>query len=171
MISPDYARMMARYNRWQNTSLYTAADTLSDAQRSEDRGAFFKSIYGTLCHLHWADSVWLACLSGMASPVLKIAESVRFDGGWEALKPARRLLDQRIEDWAASLTDEQVSGELTWFSGTLQRNFSGPRAELVVHFFNHQTHHRGQVHALLTGFGARPDDTDLPFMAVRTGGA
>lgn len=170
MITPEYARLMARYNRWQNASLYGAADTLTEAQRQEDRGAFFRSIHGTLCHIHWGDTIWLARFTGSELPRRTIAETVTFDGGWEALKPARIALDQRIADWAATLTMATISGDLTWYSGALGREFTRPRNELVAHFFNHQTHHRGQVHALLTGFGARPDDTDLPFMSERFSG-
>lgn len=167
MITPDYARLMARYNRWQNHSLFAAADTLTEAQRHTDRGAFFRSIYGTLCHLYWGDSIWMARFTGSPMPKRTIAETVDFDGGWPALGPARVALDERIANWAADMTPEALAGDLTWFSGALGREFTRPRAELVVHFFNHQTHHRGQVHALLTSFGARPDDTDLPFMSER----
>lgn len=170
MITPDFAMMMARYNRWQNHSLYAAADTLTDAQRNEDRGAFFKSIFGTLCHLYWTDSIWLARFTGGEKPNRTIAQSVTFDGGWEPLKTARIALDARIAEWAAALTPEMISGDLSWFSGALGRDFTRPRAELVVHIFNHQTHHRGQVHALLTSFGAKPDDTDIPFMTERFAG-
>lgn len=93
-----------------------------------------------------------------------------FDGGWEALKPARNALDHRIAEWAAALSEDELAGALTWHSGAIGRTLTRPRSELVVHFFNHQTHHRGQVHALLTSFGARPDDTDIAFMTERFAG-
>jgi uncharacterized damage-inducible protein DinB len=164
MITPDFARRMARYNRWQNDSLYRAADGLTEAQRLEDRGAFFRSIHGTLSHIYWADTIWLGRFTGGELPKRTIAETTTFDGGWAALKPARCVLDQRIAEWAGALTEADLAGDLHWYSGALARNFSAPRWLLVAHMFNHQTHHRGQVHALLTSFGARPDDTDLPFM-------
>ena len=64
MISPDYVRLMAAYTRWQNASLYAAADTLTDAARREDRGAYFRSIHATLDHLLWGDRIWLHRLAG-----------------------------------------------------------------------------------------------------------
>jgi uncharacterized damage-inducible protein DinB len=72
MISPGYAQTMARYNRWQNRSLFAAADGLSDEERRRDRGAFFKSIHGTLNHILWADSMWMAWRppSALRSPLL-----------------------------------------------------------------------------------------------------
>lgn len=166
MISPDYARMMARYNAWQNRSLYTAADTLSDDQRQHDCGAFFGSIEGTLSHLYWADSIWLARFTGGELPRLTLPQTAHFDGGWQALKPARITLDERVAAWVGAMGEAEISGDLTWFSGALGREMRRPRAQLIVHMFNHQTHHRGQVHALLTRFGAKPEDTDLPFMTA-----
>ena len=64
MITPAHAQTLAHYNRWQNGSLYTAAGTLSDADRKRDRGAFFGSIHGTLSHLMCADMLWLHRLTG-----------------------------------------------------------------------------------------------------------
>lgn len=164
MITVDHPRMMARYNAWQNRSLYAAADRLSDDQRHEDRGAFFGSIYGTLSHLYWADTIWMARFTGGEKPTLTLKETVNFEAGWPALQEERVALDRRILVWADALSPEWLGGDLSWFSGALQRDVARPRSELLVHFFNHQTHHRGQVHAMLTSFGARPEDTDLPFM-------
>ena len=64
MILPDFAQTMARYNRWQNGSLIAAAAGLSDAERRRDRGAFFGSIFATLAHLYWADTMWLHRFTG-----------------------------------------------------------------------------------------------------------
>jgi uncharacterized damage-inducible protein DinB len=58
-------------------------------------------------------------------------------------------------------------GDLGWFSGAMGREVTKPKALLVLHMFNHQTHHRGQIHAMLTTAGARPGDTDIPFMPAR----
>ncbi|MEO1325006.1 MAG: DinB family protein, partial [Pseudomonadota bacterium] len=60
MITNDYLRSMARYNRWQNGEIYGAAARLSDGERCKERGAFFGSIHGTLSHLYWADRIWLS---------------------------------------------------------------------------------------------------------------
>lgn len=164
MLTPDYVKMMARYNAWQNESLLAAADTLDDAARRLDRGAFFGSVHGTLCHILWADRLWLSRFGRGEAPQQSIAQSVFLIADWPALCAARRAMDALIADWAGGLTPADLEGDLGWYSGAMGRDMARPRALLVVHVFNHATHHRGQVHAMLTAAGARPDDTDLPFM-------
>ena len=161
MITPDYVRLMARYNAWQNRSLYEAAATLSDAARRQDRGAFFGSIHGTLTHVLWGDRMWMSRFAGTERPTETIATSPTMIPDWDALRVARVEFDKVIEDWAASVGEDWLQGELTWFSGAVNREVSKPTTFLVMHFFNHQTHHRGQAHAMLTAAGARPGDTDL----------
>jgi len=80
------------------------------------------------------------------------------------LKAARAGLDARIVDWAAGVTQDWLDEDLAWFSGSIQKDLVMPKGLLVTHMFNHQTHHRGQAHALLTSFGAKTGDTDLPFV-------
>ncbi len=164
MITPAYVRRMAAYNRWQNDSLYTAADGLSPAARELDRGAFFRSIHGTLAHLLWGDSIWMSRFDDWEAPEVSIPDSALFVIGWEELKAARLEADTRILDWAARVQAADLQGELSWLSAAMGREVTRPRALLVMQLFNHQTHHRGQVHAMLTAAGARPQDTDLPFM-------
>lgn len=164
MITPDWVRLMAAYNAEMNRRLYAAADTLRDDQRRADRGAFFGSIHGTLCHLLWGDRSWMHRFAGWPKPPGGIRESPRLVEDWAALKAARAEADAAIAAWAASLDPAWLAGRLAWFSGALGREVARERAVLVTHFFNHQTHHRGQVHALLTGFGVRTEDTDLPFI-------
>ncbi len=164
MISPEYVRIMARYNRWQNKSLYGAADALRDADRTADRGAFFGSIHGTLGHLLWGDTIWMSRFDGWDAPGCGIADSAQMEIDWTALKTARARADARILEWAERVAPGDLAGALTWYSGAMDREITKPRALLVMQLFNHQTHHRGQVHAMLTAAGARPDDTDLPFM-------
>jgi uncharacterized damage-inducible protein DinB len=156
---------MARYNRWQNGSIYAAADGLTDAQRKEERGAFFGSIHATLNHLLWADRIWMHRLAGRAKPEPKsIAESVGYFQDWAELKREREGTDADVIAWADALGQEDLAGDITWYSGALKRMVTKPRWLIITHVFNHQTHHRGQVHCLLTQLGARPGDTDLPFM-------
>lgn len=164
MIDAAFCRTMARYNRWQNNSLAAAADKLSDEERGRDRGAFFGSIAGTLNHLLWGDTIWMSRLDGWAPPAGGIAESPRLTADWGAWKAARRDADARIADWADRLADADLQGELAWFSRALGREVEKPKWLCVQHFFNHQTHHRGQVHAMITAAGGRPDDTDLFIM-------
>jgi uncharacterized damage-inducible protein DinB len=166
MITPSYAQTMARYNRWQNHSLYTAADGLPDELRKADRGAFFGSIQRTLDHLLWADQTWMSRFAQTPRPE---ASSLREWGSrgvpdWSELKSARTAFDEILLSWASALDARWLEGDLTWFSGAAGREVTRPKWLLVTHLFNHQTHHRGQVHAMLTAAGAKPADTDLAFM-------
>ncbi len=164
MISPDYLRLMARYNRWQNESLYGAAETLSDEARKENRGAFFRSIHETLCHILWADKIWMSRFSDYPAPEGGIPSSMALHVDWAPLCTDRRETDEAIIDWAAGLSPADIDGDFSWYSGAMGAELSRPRGLLYAHMFNHQTHHRGQVHAMLTAVGASPEDTDIPFM-------
>ncbi|MDF0602029.1 DinB family protein [Psychromarinibacter sp. C21-152] len=164
MITADYARLMARYNRWQNGSLVAAADGLDDGARRADRGAFFGSIQATLNHVLWGDRIWMSRFADWEKPAGGIAESPQITPDWESYKAARLRADADIVDWANGLTDADLAGDLSWYSGSLQADMVNPMALCVAHFFNHQTHHRGQVHAMLTAAGARPEATDLFIM-------
>lgn len=163
MIDVSHVAMMARYNRWQNESLYGAAGALDDAARRLDRGSFFGSIHGTLSHILWGDGMWMHRFSGTPKPEVGTADSPRLVVDWETLCAERRAFDRVIEEWAKTLDPEWLGGDLTWVS-TEGRESTAPKALLVTHMFNHQTHHRGQAHAMLTAAGARPDDTDLILM-------
>lgn len=164
MITAEYCRTMARYNLWQNRSLVAAAAALPDAGRQQDRGAFWGSIAGTLSHLLWGDSVWMSRFGAGPPPDGTMAASPRFAAGWDDYRARRAALDVHILAWADALAEARLAGELTWYSAAAQRQMAMPKALAVVHFFNHQTHHRGQVHAMLTAAGQRPEDTDLIFM-------
>lgn len=165
MITPEFAQLMARYNAWQNLSLFAAAKGLSEEARLQDRGAFFGSIQGTLCHLAWGDLMWMARFDGGEGPrPVGLGPETATVYDWEELYALRPQVDARIAAWAWSLTPEDLKGDLTWYSAALDREMSKPKAMCVAHLFNHQTHHRGQVHAMLTAAGARPDDTDIPFI-------
>lgn len=163
MITPAFCQTMARYNAWQNQSIHHAAAGLDDAAREAGRGAFFGSIRATLSHLMWGDLMWIARFDGGDGPGGSIAASPDlFD--WPTLWAERPRLDARIAAWAWMVTEEDLAGETRWYSHAMGRDLARPTALCVVHLFNHQTHHRGQVHAMLTAAGARPGDTDLPFM-------
>lgn len=164
MVDVTYVRGMARYNAWQNQSLYGAADTLTDEERRRERGAFFGSIHKTLSHLLWADQMWMSRFAGMPRPAGGIAESTTLFADWDALKRERAAFDAVIIDWAERLDPAWLDGDLTWYSGAAKRDVIKPKWVVTAHFFNHQTHHRGQVHCLLTQAGAKPGVTDLVAM-------
>ena len=165
MITPAYVRTMAAYNSEMNRRLYEPAARLSDAQRKEERGAFWGSLHKTLAHLLWADRTWMSRFADWEKPEGGLKQSVLWIDDFAALQRQRYEADARIERWAGGIDQAWLDQNLTWFSGAAQREVSAPRGLLVVHFFNHQTHHRGQAHALITGLGERTADTDL-FLVV-----
>jgi uncharacterized damage-inducible protein DinB len=161
MITVDYVRTFARYNRWQNAGVIALAETMPEADLDADRGAFFRSIRATLNHLLWADRVWMSRIDDWARPAGGIAESVALYPTLAAWKADRVRADARLVTWADGLRPAALRGLLRWQSGSLGREVERPAALCVAHMFNHQTHHRGQVHAMLTAAGKSPQASDL----------
>lgn len=164
MISAEWCRMMARYNTEMNRRFYAAAARLPDAARREDGGAFFGSLHGTLCHLVWADTIWMSRLDGGEGVPVGIADSPRMIEDFDAMWQARQMADQRIARWAATLQDAALAGELSWYSQSAGHKMVRPMVTVISHIFLHQNHHRGQAHALLTRHGEDTGATDLPFV-------
>lgn len=167
MITSDYARLLARYNRWMNEKIYAACEQLADAERKADRGAFFKSIHSTLNHLVWADAMWLGRFTkgtAMERPLPTTPGNVDVHADWSQLKAARAELDAALLAWTETLDDAWLAGEFSWYSGLSKSMRSGPAWQSVVHMFNHQTHHRGQVTTLLSQQGIDVGVTDLMMM-------
>jgi uncharacterized damage-inducible protein DinB len=161
MVSPAFVRTMAAYNAEMNRRLYGAAAALDDAERRRDRGAFWGSIHGTLCHVLWGDRQWMSRLAGWPKPEVGAGDSAGMIQDFGELRAARSKLDADISAWAESVDEAWLAQDQTWYSGAAGRELSKPRGLLLAHFFNHQTHHRGQAHALLTAAGQRTGDTDL----------
>jgi uncharacterized damage-inducible protein DinB len=156
---------MAAYNAEMNRRLYAAAGRLPDAKRRRDRGAFWHSLHGTLVHILWGDGQWMSRFDNWPPPATPIKESDHFLADWAELCAARDKGDSDITRWAAKVDEAWLDDDLVWFSGAAQREIRAPKRLLVTHFFNHQTHHRGQAHALITAAGEKTDDTDL-FLVV-----
>jgi uncharacterized damage-inducible protein DinB len=165
MITPAYVRTMAAYNSEMNRRLYEPAARLSDAERKRDRGAFWGSIHRTLVHILWGDTAWMSRFAGWEKPPGALKQSAEMFDDFAELKAARFAADARIEAWAAAVEQSWLDRPLTWFSGAANREVTAPCGFLVSHFFNHQTHHRGQAHALITAAGEKTEDTDL-FLVV-----
>jgi uncharacterized damage-inducible protein DinB len=164
VITPTFVQTMAQYNAEMNRRWYAAADRLTDAQRREDGGAFWGSVHGTLCHILWADRMWMSRFAGWDKPTVIQKDSAGLIADWGELSRARVADDARIIEWSEALTPEWLAQDLVWFSGGAGREMTKPRALTVTHLFNHQTHHRGQAHALLSRFGQDTRGTDLPFV-------
>ncbi len=154
----DHFRMLADYNRLANERLYEACGRLSAAERTKLRPAFFKSIHGTLNHIMVGDRIWLGRFEGrdMASSGL---DAILYED-FEELRRARHAEDDRIESFAAGLTPAFLAGTIDYvnYEG---RRFADPAALAVAHLFNHQTHHRGQVHDMLSQTEVPPPSLDM----------
>jgi uncharacterized damage-inducible protein DinB len=161
MITPAYIRTMAEYNAEMNRRLYDAAALLSDAERREPHGAFWGSIHGTLTHILWGDRQWMSRFDGWERPTTPIKQSAQMIEDFTELRAEREKADANISRWAAKIDDAWLAGDMTWFSGAASRQVTANKRLLVTHFFNHQTHHRGQAHAMLTAAGQETGDTDL----------
>lgn len=146
-------KMFAGYNAWANNRIYDAASKLSDADYRADRGAFFHSVHGTLNHLLVADRIWIRRFTGTgdAPNRLDTILFVQFD----ELRDARRTEDARISRFCADLNGERLAGDFTYRTIVNATTITQPLAPALDHFFNHQTHHRGQLHALLTALRGR----------------
>ena len=170
MNSSEHVRLMASYNAWMNAKLYQAAAKLSGEELSRDRGAFFGSILGTLNHIVVGDTLWLKRfathpaaypeLQGVRDlPQPRSLDQIMF-ADFGALSRQRDLLDAAITNWANAVTDVDLEHVLHY------ANSKGVVADkrcygLVMHFFNHQTHHRGQATTLLSQAGVDVGVTDL----------
>lgn len=165
MITPDYTATMATYNRWQNTNLVNSANQLSEADRNKDMGGFFGSISQTCNHIVWGDTLWLSRFDDTPPPRKEmIGESIDECDGWEEFCQRRVELDAAISKWANSVSQAYLDSEMTCNLRVAKRIVTKPVGFFVTHFFNHQTHHRGQVHAMLTRLGASTEDTDMPLL-------
>ena len=163
MITIEYCKHFARYNRWQIQSIFSAAATLPDGTRKRNMGAFFKSIHATLNHVLVADYLWLSRLDGEPCAVRSLDEELY--GDFDELRKQRSFTDDRLDRVVAKLTNEALLGTLTY------RRMSGggnevttPLAQVFMHLFNHQTHHRGQVTTLLMQCGVDVGRTDLAWL-------
>ena len=169
MITTEYCRLMARYNRWMNERLYAMALKLPHEERVRDVGAFFKSLHGTLAHIVWADRLWLARFTGQQF------EAPAWGQGWiddfDALTRRREEADAMIGDWSDRITSEWLAGVLRYRAKLDGKERSIPASVAVVHFFNHQVHHRGQVTTLLSQIGVDPGATDLLWLPGVTSAA
>lgn len=164
MISRDYCVMMSRYNIWQNKQLLDYLQALAPKELTLDRKAFFGSIMATINHLLWGDQLWMSRFDGGPGPRCDASDNTTMCPTLAAWSAERFRTDGRIKLWADTINNIDLRGDLTWYSGTLEKDVRRPMQQCLVHFFNHQTHHRGQVHAMLTAAGAKATVSDLVFM-------
>lgn len=149
---------LAGYNGWANERLYAAAADLSDEDYRRDLGAFFGSVHATLNHLLLVDRLWLERLRESEAPRPAL-DTILFDE-FEALRRARAQEDDGLAGFIEGLDEAAFARTVSYASGSGARR-SNTRFEILTHLFNHQTHHRGQVHAMLTRLGRPGPELDF----------
>ncbi len=161
--------MFAGYNQWANRRLYAAARALPEADYRSPRGAFFGSLHGTLNHVLVADRIWMRRFTG-EGPVQKKLDEILFEDR-AALEAARVAEDERIVRYVGGLAEPDLAGVFSYRTITSPQDVTQPLAPALSHFFNHQTHHRGQAHAILTAIGgnAAAPSLDLILYQRETG--
>ncbi len=157
----SHFRMLGHYNAWANARLYDAASRLDETQYRADRGAFFKSVHGTLNHLLVTDRIWMKRFTGEGDAPDRL-DAILFEA-FDALRAARAVEDARIVAYVDGLEDARIAGTISYRRVSGPEQFVQQLAPALAHWFNHQTHHRGQTHALLTGLGQPATELDLLF--------
>ena len=152
-------QMFGRYNAWANARLYDAAARLDGEQYRADRGAFFKSVHGTLNHLLVTDRIWMQRFTGEGDAPNRL-DAILFES-FDDLRAARAAEDRRIVDFVDGLDDGRIAGTIKYRRVSSPEEFEQQLAPALAHWFNHQTHHRGHVHALLTGLVGEAPELDL----------
>jgi uncharacterized damage-inducible protein DinB len=157
-MSSNYFTKLALYNSWANRRLYEACEQLSVTEYLRQRESFFGSLHATLNHILVADRIWMARIEGYTPPNLKLDQILY--GDLVGLKVARAAEDEHIRIMIAGITDARLDRPLEYRSSQGDR-FETPLRFVLGHFFNHQTHHRGQAHALLSQTDVPPPPLDL----------
>ena len=159
--------MFAGYNAWANRRLYDACAALKAEDLHAGLGAFFGSLHGTLNHLLVTDLIWLARFRGDALPGLAL-DTVLHDG-FPALRAAREAADDTLITYVSSLDAAALAAEISYRPVSRPEAVRQPRWSALAHLFNHQTHHRGQCHAMLTRVAIEAPSLDLIVYQRATG--
>ncbi len=154
-------RMFAGYNKWANARLYTSVEVLPEADYVADRGVFFGSLQGTLNHLLATDRIWMQRFTGSGPAPDRLDAILHED--LDGLHAAREAEDLRIEGYVRGLDDAALAGRFSYRRVSTPDMQSQALAPALAHWFNHQTHHRAQAHAVLTGLGLKAPELDLLF--------
>lgn len=155
----SYFASLARYNAWANNRLYAAVAELHPAEIAAPRIGFFPSLLKTLNHLVVTDRIWLTRLTGIPDPSARALDQI-VATEFTDLTEARAALDQRIIAFVNDLPDARF-GEVLSYQTMAGIPHETPVSLVLGHMFNHQTHHRGQAHGMLSGTRVPPPSLDL----------
>lgn len=156
--------MMADYNAWANQLLYDASMALSRDAYRRDMGVYFKSIHGTLNHLYVADTIWMSRFRGLPNPPWTLDHIAHDDPA--GLRKRREALDRDIIGFTGGLTDRLLDDYFNYITVKTSIRSTQKLSNALAHFFNHQTHHRGHCHAMLTQLGAEAPAMDLLYFQI-----
>jgi uncharacterized damage-inducible protein DinB len=156
--APNPYPTLARFNRWVNGRHYECCARLSDGERKRDRHAYFGSIHNTLNHLLVVDRLWLNRMEGKPNGIAALDQILFAD--FEEMRRARAAEDDRLVALVDGRDEAALAGEVA-YRFTSGAPAATPLHQILMTLFNHQTHHRGQVHAMLTQAGIRPPDCDV----------
>ncbi|MEM7042680.1 MAG: DinB family protein [Pseudomonadota bacterium] len=157
----DHLCRMARYNRWANARLYDACEAVDDTTYHAEGSMFFGSIHGTLNHILVGDRIWLARILEEPAPGLKLDDRPFSDIA--TLRRAREDEDRKMIDLTESYDEGGIDADVTYRMVTRPGEVTTPLHLCWLHLFNHQTHHRGQVHDRLVQTSVAPPPLDLIF--------
>ncbi len=162
MLALDTFTTMAQYNRWMNERLYGVCAEIPDRERKRDRHAFFASIHGTLNHVLLGDRLWLGRFTARPFAVEALDQELYAD--FDGLRGARAQTDGDILAFSESLDEDALARDFTFTTIVDPGEHVFPFRHVLLHFFNHQTHHRGQVTTLIKQAGYEPGVTDLMWL-------
>jgi len=151
-------QMLARYNRVANERLYEACSKLDDTEYRKQRPGSFGSIHALLNHIMLGDRIWMARFEG-AGRTTPALNTVLYDD-FSDLRDARKEEDARIEGFFARLEANALDRKLQ-YTNSQGKEYVEETAVAISHLFNHQTHHRGQVHVMLSQTAVPPPSLDL----------
>ncbi|MBT9289496.1 DinB family protein [Prosthecodimorpha staleyi] len=163
----NHFRMFAGYNAWANRRLYEAAAALPEADYRADHGAFFGSLHRTLNHILVGDRIWMRRFTGAGEAPNRLDTILHDD--LAGLTEARFAEDRRIVDWVGGIDAARLAAPFNYVPVTRPEPVTQPLAPALAHLFNHQTHHRGQAHVILTRTVGRAPDLDLIVFQRETG--
>lgn len=162
MTPQRYLLAQAYNNAWANHRLLKACGRLSSAELAAPRVSFFPSIIHTLNHILTVDWLYITALEGDCMGAAAFDPEIPFPV-FADLEREQRAADRRLIDHCRGLDAETLTGEVRIPRETHVQVETADR--VLLHLFQHQIHHRGQVHAMLSGTSVPPPQLDEFFPA------